>query len=87
MKSTKQLLILLKENRDSFDEGLCSIVSKMISYNIITFEEYCKLDDFITKKSPAGDIDNNKYYPYGWEPGKWRPRVIWINKQIKKLTK
>jgi hypothetical protein len=83
MRSIKELLIILKKNKDSFETGLCMLIDDLKFAGIITPAEQNRLNNYIDKNHPK----NYDYYPYYWEKYKWRPRIIWINKQIKKLTK
>jgi hypothetical protein len=47
MRSNKELLQLLLDNRQYFYFGLCGLAGELRINYIITFEEYCKIKNYI----------------------------------------
>ncbi len=85
MRTTHELLILLKGStkkymRDYELWGLCAVVSHLLEYNIITFDEFFVLNDYISQYRPI--YKHNLYY--GWKEGRVNPRLRWLKKQIRK---
>lgn len=90
-RSVKELLELMLQYRSFFESGLCKWILNLLWYNYITREEYKNVIDYIKKNRPSmfSSIESfkrrkNRYY---WLRGKIEPRIEWINKQIKKLSK
>ena len=99
-KELKDLLILLRdymvENKDECS-GICVLVTNMFLTDIITHEQTIALlehlSDNLPKRKYALWIDHEspgkyliaKGQDFCWKPFFLKPRLNWINKQIKKL--
>lgn len=88
MRSTKELLQLMLDNRSCFTGGLCAWVTVMWCSNIITIGEQQLLMDYIRRNRPnwlsstnAFKRRNSSYY---WEPNVIEPRIKWLKKHIKR---
>lgn len=91
MRSIKELLELMLENKKLFERGLCRWSSNLLNDNIMSDDEYISLRQYINRNHPKNDfIDkvfrvcrkNDLYY---WTAGLLYPRVRWIKEHIKKL--
>jgi hypothetical protein len=82
MRTTKELLIIMKANTDLFSSGLCYLASNLVNHSIITEDEKDRIWDYIKTHSL-----NNRWWPYFWQKGYWKPRLKWLDKQILKLNK
>lgn len=74
----KLALIKLLDNKRYFRTGLCDWVHYLYLKNIINYEEYDKIFSLMMRQG----IKLNFYH---WEPGRIKPRINWIKKQIKNL--
>ena len=90
-RSIKELLEVMLENQELFNGGLCSWAWYMYREDKITFEEYRILDCYIRENRPskfssleAWNYQNRGYY---WKYNNIKPRIKWIKKHIKKLSK
>ena len=85
MRTLKELLKLLLNytfiSHIGEYKGMCTLVSSMELYKVISSVEAGNLLQFITEKRPA----NHNYIGYGWAPRDWAPRKNWLQKQIEKL--
>lgn len=79
MRTIKELLQLMIENKDMFFDGLCCYIDNLYLSHIIDFDEYKSLYNFIRENRPNQDKD------YSWPVGKIEPRLKWINEQINQL--
>lgn len=90
MRSTKELLILIREyiieKKPDF-YGLCYVITKLYENNIITLAELDNIRDFIHSNRPK----RGKYYIKGrsktlffWPSGDFEIRLKWIERQIQK---
>ena len=92
MRTINELLIILKDNavvinswfglKQRINSGLCREVNRIQDKDLITEEELLLLYKHIAifaPKSPQG-------VGYSWTKSEWKPRLKWLNKQIK-LTK
>lgn len=91
MRSTKELLEVMLNNKKEFTAGLCLWASRLYHSDIITHEEYIELRLFIKANRPskyssiaAYKSRNSGYY---WEDGVIKYRVEWIKKHIKIFSK
>lgn len=87
MRTLKELFIIMRDNGDKLRTGLCALSRELYYSDLISREEYSKLENYIadyrpSKRSKFYDPDETIYY---WFPGEWQPRLDWINYQIKKL--
>jgi len=89
MRTGKELLQLMLENKNRFETGLCYWVITLYSRAIINKNEYELIKYYIKNNRPSmfsslsafKNIRSNYY----WEKGDITPRIKWINKQIEKL--
>jgi len=85
MRTEKKLLVLvrdeLKTNPKSLTHGLCSFCKDLLVCNKITYYEFRILLRYISSHEPKKKyVYNNNYY---WCPGEVKPRLNWLNHQIK----
>ena len=90
MRTIKELLELLLNNRRFFQDGLCQWVRTVHSKDLITKEEADALFTYIKANRPnkysnvsAFLYRNSWYY---WKVNEITYRIDWINKHIKKLS-
>jgi hypothetical protein len=89
-RSEKQLLeIILLQGEAELLEGLCWVVYKLFSKEILNAKEFKYLSDFLQHNRPrAGSPHfdpkqvNSVFY---WPSGEWKPRKAWLEDQIKSL--
>lgn len=89
MRTLKELFIVLKDNEQYFENGLCPYCGTLWSRNIITYQERIVLENYIKNNRPRWW---SKHYDkqcssslYFWEIDNWKPRLKWINAQIARL--
>jgi len=86
MRTIKEILEIMLENKHLFGSGLCNWNAMMYDNKKISHAEYRELRDYIKKNKPItwynllGD-NANAYY---WKPRDINPRIRWIEKHIKK---
>lgn len=91
MRTKKELFILLKDNKKLFKTGLCDLCKSLFYRCIIDIREYATLLYYIKINRPKW---YSRHYSiviffvrgFYWKPKKWKPRLKWINSQIKKLS-
>jgi hypothetical protein len=89
VRTIKELLELMLQHQDKFENGLCHWVYKLELYYLITADEYGLLIKYIKNNRPSlfSSLDAFKQWFYleafYWEDGKIEPRLEWINKHIK----
>lgn len=94
MRSIKELLELMLDNKDLFRSGLCKWNSILYIRDIITWDEFIFLKKYIRSNRPPfydnftifchtilRDHPTNHYY---WKQGEIKPRIKWIQKHIAK---
>ena len=88
-RSYKELLQLMIDNHEHFLGGLCRLASRIYYYDIINYNEWIKLDDYIGSHRPK----RGKHYDpfqkdsvYYWKEDEWPPRLAWLLDQIKKCS-
>jgi hypothetical protein len=91
MRTPKELFEILRDNIHLLKRGLCVLVFTLWMRNIITHSEQRFLLHYIvtTKlfmKHVRMQYLNGSHAGYYWRCGKIKPRLKWINKQIKKLS-
>lgn len=88
MRSIKELLIILRDNEQSFRTGLCGLTWKLKESGKISFQEDEFLHKFIRENRPrCYSIHYSIYSSKGgffWKQGNWDPRRRWLNSKIKK---
>lgn len=79
MKTIKELLQLMLDNKHKFTYGLCSLNDNLWMDDIVTNDEYFELMNYINNNPPK------KVYSdiYFWEKGNIKPRLEWIEQHIK----
>lgn len=85
-RTIDQLLELMLENQILFQSGLCHWVLRLYQENIISKNELWWLEDYIEENKPFF-IFRWWHGHYFWKPMSIEPRVKWIKKHIKKLSK
>jgi hypothetical protein len=84
MKSTKELLTIILQNTDKlFRCGLCGLVWRLGDEGIFNSDEHLHILNYIADHRPINlrRIFDCAYY---WKPGKIKPRVRWLKRQIKR---
>lgn len=92
MRNEKELLQLMLRHQEYFSLGLCSWICNILIFEKIITKEECRLLlDYIEKNRPSiySSIDayKNRGRHFYWKEGNINPRIKWINKHIKKLSK
>ena len=89
MKTTKQLLILLRkeiEEDTKLWQGsafMCILCSNLMTNKIITLKEYLLVLNYIESREPTNDKFDESG---GWYPPLIKePRIQWLNAEINKL--
>jgi len=91
-RTIKELLELMLEHKKHFKDGLCNWIAQLNNEHIITTDEYWLLKKYINKNRPIYKRYNpymlfNNNYGYYWIENFITPRISWIKKHIKILTK
>ena len=91
MRTINELLIILRDNarvkkswfglRLRINTGLCYELGKLVESQHISGYEWNILVIYFNIYAPPSNSDG-----YRWPPCKWKPRLKWLNEQIK-LTK
>lgn len=89
MRTIKELLELMLENKNLFRIGLCRWASDLHYSSVkINETEHKVLLDYIREHRPSmfSSVDAFKYRNknFYWPAGEWGPRIKWIKKHIKK---
>jgi hypothetical protein len=90
MKSTTTLLIILRDSIKIDPDfttvgfGMCNQVLRLYDQGKLTSSERYRLNEYLHVHNPKTKYFQNIFY--WWKPGLRRPRIIWLNKQIKKLS-
>ena len=87
MRSIKELLQVMLDNKHLFSAGLCQWVVSCNLDDHITHEEYITLDQFIQNNKPKGIFKRYLIKWRGgfyWKPYKIKPRIKWIKYHISK---
>ena len=87
-RTIKELLQIMLANQTLFHVGLCYWAELLWENDVITFEEYRILLEYISSNRPHkySSIEAYKWRnsSYFWESGNITPRIKWIKKHIKK---
>lgn len=94
MRSIKELLEVMLNNKDLFRSGLCQWNDHLCTQDIITWDERIILKNYIRSNRPPF-YDNLTIFGhvirrddpithYYWKLGKIEPRLKWIKKHIAK---
>ena len=81
-RSDKQLLILLRDNIDKLNTGLCFLITQLHYEGIITEEERDNLQFYLSTHRPIAPKWEHYYF---WQPRNKEVRIKWLNEQIDKL--
>ena len=90
MRTIKELLEILLNNQEPFNNGLCSWVFYLYHIDKINFEEHNILRKYIENNKPSifssfdcfkEQFSTSGYY---WAPKHIEPRIKWIKKHIKR---
>ena len=77
-RKMSELLQVMIDNFDEyFNTGLCWTYLMLWGSNIITYEEYDLLEQYIQENRP------NKNLGWSWRQGAKAPRLKWLKKQQK----
>lgn len=80
MRTKHELGLILFDNQDYFDTGLCKWVDYLEHNELITKKEknfiQIKVDASLYKKVTG------EYCPYAWEKGEIQPRLQWISDNL-----
>lgn len=93
MRTIKELFVILKDSKGYFMSypcsGLCYLTSLLTHWGIITNEENFLLIRYINDHRPKWYSKHFSLFrcnsPFYWKRHQWKPRLKWINAQIKKL--
>ena len=100
MKTIKELLIIVRDNIQQdilFTDGICLETYRLHAENIIDYDEYYLLVEFLNNNTPLTKnviidriLELNFTKPldatYWWKYGDKKPRIKWLNKHIKRLS-
>ena len=90
-RGIKELFEVMLNNQKLFTKSLCSWSSRLRVNKQITLEEDIFLYRYIAENRPSKFSSHNAWlhrnYSYYWECGDIKPRIKWIKKHIKKLSK
>ena len=95
MKSIKEIFELVLKVYNTINDtrllayGICHVLTHLRIDEEITFLEYEKAIDYLTKHRPFGlnflmNYPDKRYYYY-WEQGETKPRIKWLKKHIERL--
>lgn len=84
MRSNKELLQLLLDNKNHFFLGLCQLAGDLCNLKIIELGEYISIKNYIRKY--ANTELRRSESVYYWKESKWEPREEWLKQQIKILN-
>jgi len=88
MRNIKELLQIMLDNQQLFDDGLCLWTKMLFLKSKITLDEQILLRKYINKNSPSpfSSLDAMIHAPlsaYYWKRDSIKPRIKWIEKHIK----
>jgi hypothetical protein len=88
MRTIKELLQLMLDNKHFFQAGLCNWAANLRYYDIINIEEHYIMHQYIRDNRPflLSSIDAFKHRnkAFYWEFGDIKPRIKWLKKHIAK---
>ena len=84
MRTTKELLQILLNNKCYFENGLCVLAFNLWYNKIISKKEYLYIKEYLYSSNV---ITLRKLFgcSYFWIKGEWKPREKWLKSKIKKL--
>jgi hypothetical protein len=88
MRTIKELLELMLENKGLFTHGLCKWILLLYFNDEISRKEYLTLMNYIENNRPSILSSLNCFLSqassaYYWKEGDIKPRIKWIQKHIK----
>lgn len=85
-RSINELLRLMLDHQEYFNDGLCRWMEHMSWHDYITWDEMRKIRKYIKENRPKNIywMMGNGYY---WKCDDINPRIKWIRKHIKKTEK
>lgn len=83
-RTDRELLIILRDNIDLLETGLCYLALDCQRELLISKAEEYKIIKYIHNHKPKKTWNTNSYY---WQPRLKPPRLRWLNKRIKLLSK
>ena len=88
MRTIKELLQIVLDNKDYFESGLCSWVSDVYwSTKLFNKDEFFKLKIYIRENRPSMFSSINTFIhrnsSFYWNPTDINPRIKWLKKHIK----
>lgn len=91
MRTPKELFEVLRDNRELFKAGLCAYITSLYWKDLLSGMEADFLENYLLINKPLIakirrkllKFPNNRFY---WKFGAWKPRLRWINRQIKKFS-
>lgn len=88
MRTIKELLQLMLDNKELFDVGLCFWVDSLETVQLINEEEYDELHHYIRRNRPSMfsslDAFKHRNTAFYWERDDIKPRIKWLKKHIAK---
>jgi hypothetical protein len=98
MRTLKQLIpLLIEELQTDKYNGMCTANLFLLDKKIISWDEFNTLRALIKKARPNrleiryycknGGNSRTKEHAYYWTPGKLKPRIKWLKKQLQKEIK
>jgi hypothetical protein len=89
VRSIKELLQIMLDNKDLFKIGLCSWCRNLSVFEIINHSEKIILLKYIANNRPSKystlKAYRNRFSAYYWKEKDIKSRIEWIKKHIKKL--
>lgn len=88
MRTTKELLEVMLNNKQIFSTGLCSWAGQLYWNGMINRDEEARLAVYIRVSRPSKFSSfgafKNRSSGYYWPNGDINPRIKWLKKHIKK---
>lgn len=91
-RTIKELLQLMLEHQELFNDGLCNWKSSLMHKSLISLEEYYVLKYYMRENKPnmfsSWHVFKHRIRftdVYYWTPNKIEPRVKWLKQHISKL--
>jgi len=78
MRTIKELLQLMLDHQELFDDGLCEWAIQLYNKGLITQKEYLNLIYYIEDNPPTEQYSSFYY----WLPEYLQPRLEWIKEHI-----
>ena len=76
----------LEKDENNLQYGLCPTVDRMYyTLDLITTSQHKQIREYINDNRPFNFYFMPTNYNFYWEPGKIKPRIKWLKKQIKSL--